>query len=141
MALPFVPAPEMDPRLNAITISTHNVNGFNHSQKFLHSLCDQVPDAIRAIQEHWLAPPYKKQKGVNRLRTLHPAFDGFGNSGMQKDVENKVRLGRGKGGTGFLYNKQGQQTKVACAQLILLISQRNQWRSPNNVNRLAQRIY
>ena len=106
MALPFVPAPEMDPRLNAITISTHNVNGFNHSQKFLHSLCDQVPDAIRAIQEHWLAPPYKKQKGVNRLRTLHPAFDGFGNSGMQKDVEEKVRLGRGKGGTGFLYNKK-----------------------------------
>ena len=97
----------MDPsRQKSITISSHNVNGFNHSKNFLYSLCDKFPDAIRAIQEHWLAPPYKKQQGVNRLRALHPDFDGFGNSAMKKDVENKVRLGRGYGGTGFLYNKK-----------------------------------
>ena len=90
----------------SIIISSHNVNGFNHSREFLYSLCDKYPNSIRAIQEHWLAPPYKKQQGVNRLRSLHPDFDGFGNSAMGKDNETRVRTGRPYGGTGFLYNKR-----------------------------------
>ena len=44
--------------------------------------------------------------GVNRLRCLHPAFDGFGNSAMTNEVGTKVRTGRPYGGTGFLYNKK-----------------------------------
>ena len=92
-----------------ITISSHNINGFGHSKSFLYSLCEQFPDAIRGVQEHWLAPPFKKQSGVNRLRALHPDFDGFGNSAMKKEVESKVRMGRPYGGTGFLFPKKYAQ--------------------------------
>ena len=88
------------------TISSHNVNGFNRSREFLFGLCESCPISIRAIQEHWLAPPYKKIQGVNRLRSLHPSFDGFGNSAMEKEVNSKIRSGRPYGGTGFLYSKQ-----------------------------------
>ena len=91
---------------NVITISTHNVNGYTRSKDFLRSLCDDVPNAIRGLQEHWLRPPYKKQHGVNQLRCLHPNFDGFGTSAMKKSNETKVNIGRPFGGTGFLYNKK-----------------------------------
>ena len=97
----------MDPKKpNVITVSTHNVNGYRRSKDFLRSRCDQNPDAIRAIQEHWLAPPYKKQFGVNQLRCLHPDFDGFGTSAMKKSVECEIIKGRPFGGTGFLYGKK-----------------------------------
>ena len=92
-----------------ITISTHNVNGFGHSKSFLFDLCEKFPNAIRGIQEHWLAPPYKKQLGVNRLRSLHPDFDGFGNSAMKRENETKVRMGRPFGGTGFLFPRKYSQ--------------------------------
>ena len=92
--------------INTVTISSHNINGFGHSRAFLHSLCENHPNAIRGLQEHWLAPPYKKQRGVNQLRTLHPEFDGFGNSAMAAEVKSKVRTGRPYGGTGFIYNKK-----------------------------------
>ena len=91
---------------NKITISTHNINGYSHSKDFLHSLCDNAPDAIRGLQEHWLRPPYKKQFGVNQLRSVHPNFDGFGSSAMQKTVDTKVSVGRPYGGTGFIYHKK-----------------------------------
>ena len=90
----------------SITFSTHNVNGFNRSKDFLLSQCSDAPDSIRAIQEHWLRPPYKKQSGVNQLRCLHPNFDGYGTSAMEKTVEKKIITGRPYGGTGFLYNKK-----------------------------------
>ena len=96
----------MAPQKQSITISSHNVNGFSHSKEFLSSLCNRYPNAIRGIQEHWLAPPFKKHQGVNRLRTLHPDFDGYGTSGMKKSIDQKVRTGRPYGGTGFLYNKK-----------------------------------
>ena len=89
---------------NVITISTHNVNGYARSKEFLHSMCNNVPSAIRGIQEHWLRPPYKKQFGVNQLRCLHPDFDGFGTSAMKKSSESKVNTGRPYGGTGFVYS-------------------------------------
>ena len=89
-----------------LTINTHNVNGFNRSKEFLYELCDTQPNSIRAIQEHWLAPPYKRQQGVNRLRALHPDFDGYGQSAMTKDITSQVRRGHPYGGTGFLYNKK-----------------------------------
>ena len=89
-----------------ITISTHNINGYSRSKEFLHSLCGDEPNAIRAIQEHWLRPPYKKQFGVNQLRSVHPDFDGFGTSAMKKTSESKINIGRPYGGTGFIYNKK-----------------------------------
>ena len=96
----------MAPPTSGLTISSHNVNGFSHSKDFLYSLCENYPNAIRGLQETWLAPPYKKTMGVNRLRCLHPNFDGHGNSAMKKDVQSKVRTGRPYGGTGFLFNKK-----------------------------------
>ena len=72
----------------------------------IDGLLDALGCSIRAIQEHWLAPPYKKLQGVNRLRSVHPLFDGFGNSGMTRDVGSKVRTGRPYGGTGFIFNKK-----------------------------------
>ena len=91
MGLPSPPPPKMDHKTKSdksesmnITISTHNVNGFARSKNFLHSLCSQTPNAIRAIQEHWLRPSYKKQSGVNQLRHVHPDFDGYGTSAMKQ---------------------------------------------------------
>ena len=95
-----------------ITFSSHNINGFNRSKPFLYDQCDKFPNVIRAVQEHWLAPPYKKQHGVNKLRLLHPDFDGFGNSAMTKEVASKIRVGRPFGGTGFLYHKKFSSAKV-----------------------------
>ena len=89
-----------------ITISTHNVNGYNRSKEFIWSLCDENKNSIRALQEHWLQPPYKKQQGVNQLRVLHPDFDGFGVSAMKKAAKSKIVKGRPFGGTGFVYNKK-----------------------------------
>jgi hypothetical protein len=97
----------MESEPTKVTISTHNVNGFKGSKDFLYSLCDQYPDAIRGIQEHWLKPPYKKIQGVNQLRALHPDFDGYGCSAMKKKLEQGIRYGHPFGGTGFLFNKQG----------------------------------
>ena len=89
-----------------ITISSHNVNGFKRSKEFLHSLCSSAPNAIRGLQEHWLRPPYKRQHGVNQLRSLHPDFDGFGTSAMKDSIDKKLQVGRPYGGTGFVFNKK-----------------------------------
>ena len=95
----------MDYSAKTITFSTHNVNGYKRSKEYLFSQCVDKPDSIRAIQEHWLRPAYKKQFGVNQLRCLHPNFDGFGTSAMAKSSESKVLSGRPYGGTGFVFNK------------------------------------
>ena len=89
-----------------ITILTQNVNGFTRNKDFLFSHCDSNENLIRAIQEHWLKPPYKKQAGVNQLRTLHPDFDGFGTSAMKKNIDSQILKGRPYGGTGFLFSKK-----------------------------------
>ena len=96
----------MDDSKSKITICSHNINGFSSKKSYLYSQCDATTDLIYGVQEHWLAPPYKKQFGVNRLRTVHPDFDGFGSSAMKRDVETKVRKGRPYGGTGFIYHKK-----------------------------------
>ena len=89
-----------------LTISSHNVNGFKRSKEFLYSQCEQNPNSIFAIQEHWLRPPYKKQFGVNQLRCLHPDFDGYGTSAMAESFKTKIATGRPYGGTGFVFNKK-----------------------------------
>ena len=89
-----------------LTISTQNINGFPRNESFIKGLCEKHPDSIRALQEHWLKPPFKKHLGVNRLRQVHDMFDGWGTSAMKCKMENEVRLGRPFGGTGFLWNKK-----------------------------------
>ena len=96
----------MDTTPKTITFSTHNVNGYKRSKEYLFSQCDNNSNSIRAIQEHWLRPPYKKQFGTNQLRCLHPDFDGFGTSAMTKASETRMISGRPFGGTGFVFHKQ-----------------------------------
>ena len=66
MVLPYSLAITMDlSKPIHITLSTHNVNGFSRNKDFLRAQCDSNTNAIRAIQEHWLKPPFKKHSGVN----------------------------------------------------------------------------
>ena len=96
----------MDSTSKCITIRSHNVNGFKRSKDFIFSQCDQNPNMIMGIQEHWLRPPYKKQFGVNQLRCVHPNFDGYGTSAMTKSSETSISSGRPFGGTGFIFGKK-----------------------------------
>ena len=88
-----------------ITLSSHNINGFSNSREYLYSRCKDECNAIFAIQEHWLKPQFKKQKGVGALKSLHPDYDGFGTSAMTDRVGKNVIKGRPYGGTGFLFSK------------------------------------
>ena len=87
----------------SITISSHNINGFK--EDYVHSRCNSNLNSIHCIQEHWLRPAHKKIRGVNQLRVVHPAFDGYGVSAMKKVHTSGVYRGRGFGGTGFVFNK------------------------------------
>ena len=89
-----------------IRLSSHNIRGLSNSKEFLHSRCQENSNLIQCVQEHWLPPPYKKTAGTDRLRTIHPAYEGFGISAMKKAVEGGVRRGRGFGGTGFIFPKK-----------------------------------
>ena len=90
----------------SITISSHNINGFAGSEHYLNMRCNDEPNSILCIQEHWLKPPYKNYKSINQLRTVHPSFDGYGVSAMRKTHNDAVYKGRPYGGTGFVFNKE-----------------------------------
>ena len=87
-------------------LSTHNLNGFARNEDFLRSRCENEPETIHCLQEHWLRPPFKKTKGVNRFRHLHKDFDGYATSAMKKSMTQEILSGRPYGGTGFLWNKK-----------------------------------
>ena len=89
-----------------VTISTQNINGFARNQHYVKGLCDQFPNSIRALQEHWMKPPLKKHIGVNKLKQVHEDFDGWGTSAMRSSMQNDIRKGRSFGGTGFIWNKK-----------------------------------
>ena len=93
--------------MNATTlgISSHNIRGYRSSKEFLYDRCEENQLKIQCLQEHWLPPPFKRQAGVNTLRSLHPNFEGYGQSAMKAGMEKGIRRGRGFGGTGFLYPK------------------------------------
>ena len=91
---------------STVTISTQNLNGFARNKGYVKSLCSRFPDSIRAIQEHWLKPPLKRQHGVNQLKLVHADFDGWGTSAMQTDMQKQIKIGRPYGGTGFLWHKK-----------------------------------
>ena len=88
-----------------ISLSTHNINGFKGSEHYLKSLCDNQPNSILCLQEHWLRPTYKKIRGLNQLRMIHPLFDGYGVSAMKYVHDKSILSGRPFGGTGFVFNK------------------------------------
>ena len=88
-----------------LKLRTHNVNGFNHSKKFLFDECDRNAFSILAIQEHWLKPTHRKHTGVNALKSLHSFFDAYATSGMDSQVGQRILKGRPYGGTGFLFDK------------------------------------
>ena len=89
----------------SVSILSHNINGFSSSESFLHMRCDDDPNSIICVQEHWLRPAYKNIKSVNQLRNVHPKFDGYGVSAMKGVHNNAIMTGRPYGGTGFLFNK------------------------------------
>ena len=89
-----------------LVISTHNINGFERHADFLRARCENESNTVQCIQEHWLRPPFKKIKGENKLQHVHKDFDGYGTSAMKKSMQEKVRLGRPFGGTGFLWHKK-----------------------------------
>ena len=89
-----------------LTFSTHNINGFGRHKAFLQSRCNQEPNTIHCLQEHWLLPPTKHRKGVNELSCVHKDFDGYGTSAMKRDAEKRIIKGRPFGGTGFIWNRK-----------------------------------
>ena len=90
----------------SITLSTHNIHGFNGSREFLKDRCERLPNSIFCIQEHWLRPPFKNFKSINQIRSVHSKFDGYGVSAMKSTHNSGISSGRPFGGTAFIFNKQ-----------------------------------
>ena len=95
----------MDPEKSSLKIQSHNLNGFNLLKEFIRRECEDSSFSILAMQEHWLRPSFRKQKGVNQLKTLHPDFDSYATSGMNDQLDQRILKGRPFGGTGFLFRK------------------------------------
>ena len=89
----------------SICISSHNICGFSNQREILLSRCDTNPNIFQCVQEHWLAPPFKRQAGTNAFRSVHTNFEGFAVSAMKQAEGDKIRRGRGFGGTAFIYPK------------------------------------
>ena len=95
----------MDPESLSLKLRSHNINGFSNSKNFLFDECNSNSFSIMAVQEHWLRPAYRKMKGTNQLKVLHPGFDAYAVSAMDKHVDSTILKGRPFGGTGFLFDK------------------------------------
>ena len=95
----------MDPSLTTLKIRSHNVNGYDNSSDFLYRECDSNSFSVLALQEHWLRPSFRRHKGTNKMKVLHPDFDSFATSAMSKQVGERVLKGRPFGGTGFLFHR------------------------------------
>ena len=87
----------------SMKISSHNVNGYK--EDYINSRCNDSPNSIFCIQEHWLRPNHKRIRSINQLRVAHPSFDGYGVSAMKGVHNNGINRGRGFGGTGFIFSK------------------------------------
>ena len=96
----------MDSRKLTLKIRSHNLNGYDSSREFLMRECEDNAFSIMAVQEHWLRPSFRKQKGTNKLKTLHPAYDAFATSGMANVIDQRILKGRPYGGTGFMFRKE-----------------------------------
>ena len=89
-----------------LRIRSYNINGFDNSKECLYQDCEDAAFDILAMQEHWLRPSFKKEKGINKIKTLHQHFDGFATSGMNSQIGKTIMKGRPFGGTGFLFSKK-----------------------------------
>ena len=96
----------MEPGNVSLKLRSHNINGFDSSQEYLYNGCNDNSFSLLAIQEHWLRPSFRKQKGINRLKVLHPDYDSYATSGMEDQIDQRVLRGRPFGGTGFLFRKE-----------------------------------
>ena len=101
----------------ALRIRSHNVNGYDNSKECLFQECEDDSFDILAIQEHWLRPSFKKEKGTNKIRSLHQRYDGYANSGMKSHVGKSIMKGRPFGGTGFLFNRKLSKCLRACVDI------------------------
>ena len=89
----------------SLKIRSHNINGFDSSTEYLYNECDDDSFSFLAVQQHWLRPSFRKQKGVNRLKVLHPNYDAYATSGMSDKISQQILKGRPYGGTGFIFHK------------------------------------
>lgn len=117
-APPFLHLKHLASNSVQVTFSSHNINGFDRNKSFINSLCDLKTYSIRALQEHWLKPPYKKYFGVNKLRTAHSDYEGFGSSAMRSKMAGQILRGRPYGGTGFVYHKYFSECISACVNYV-----------------------
>ena len=88
-----------------LKLRSHNLNGYENSKEFLHQQCEENAFSILAVQEHWLRPSFRKEKGVNKLKVLHKDYDAYATSGMKGIVGNRILKGRPFGGTGFIFHR------------------------------------
>ena len=88
-----------------LTIRSHNLNGFDNSREYLLEECKSNAFSILAMQEHWLRPSFKKDKGVNSTKILHPDYDAYSTSAMSGHARSGLIRGRPYGGTGFLFHR------------------------------------
>ena len=95
----------MAPESVSLRIRSHNLHGFSTSKDFLISECAQNSFSIAAVQEHWLRPSFRKIKGTDQLRVLHPDYDSYAISAMN-NLDKSLHKGRPYGGTGFLFDKK-----------------------------------
>ena len=104
--IPTPQSPEMDSGKTTLKIRSHNVNGYDSSREFLSHECEDNSFSVLGIQEHWLRPSFRKQKGTNKLKILHPDYDAYATSGMADVIDKRIMKGRPFGGTGFIYHKE-----------------------------------
>ena len=101
-----------------LRLRSHNINVYENSKEYLFQDCEDDAFDILAIQEHWLRPSFKKEKGTNKIRSLHHHFDGYATSGMKNHVGKSIMRGRPFGGTGFLFNKKLSKCLRACVDIV-----------------------
>ena len=101
----------------ALRIRSYNINGYENSKECLFQDCEDDSFDILAVQEHWLRPSFKKEKGTNKIRSLHQRFDGYATSGMKSQVGKSIMKGRPFGGTGFIFNRKLSKCLRACVDI------------------------
>jgi len=87
------------------------MHGFKNGVSCLSNLC-KTSDLV-AVEEHWLSSDQ-----LNLLTTVHPDFDGYGVSGMNRLLQTKVYAGRPFGGVCLLWRRElSSRVKVITADV------------------------
>ena len=64
-----------------------------------------------------MRPSTRKDKGTNKLNTLHSDYDSFATSGMTSQIGTRILKGRPFVGTGFLFHKRLSNCIRACVDI------------------------